>query len=496
MAGTFSKNNRPDLAGSYFNWEAEGVLSVPPSTGQIVAIPGTCNWGPIRTTVLLENFDQYVGVFGNDDTPLRRAVYSAFKGEGRAGKGGAGAVIAYRQGTSAAAFASKILKNTAGTDALTLTALYRGTFANRFRITTQPSATVGATDLILLDGSRVVATYTHPSADLASFAADINANDPYFSATVPADGTALAAVSASQVSGGLDGEVLSVTEWMATQTAFDTERWSVFAAYALTDPSVRAGVVAWIKERNRLGARCRAVVGGSAGETVATAITRSQAINHWDVINLGGGTLHFDDLGVDASMAEMTARVAGSIARRGETRDMIFVRFADVSPVPGVPLSTLTEQVSCLKAGVTVFCQDTNAVPIFIKEGVTTYSNDAQSTVVNGIKTHPVRFANGTKAYASIKNLAIQHAIELAADDWFTSGEVGGELPVNERTRALALGFLKGLYQDREDAEVVQPGWTVTLDGDADDDLDYVSYQHGFHPTRSLRQMFHTARMG
>lgn len=495
MAGVFSKSARPRSAGSYFNWESDAVLTLPPSTGGIVAVPMTGNWGPIRSTVLLLNFDEFTQVFGAKDCPLKRAVYGAFKGEGRPGKGGAGAVLVYRMGTVASAPATGVLNNTAAAAALTLTARYHGTRANDFRRTVQASAIAGKSELLILDGSLVVEKYTFNTAysagDAAALKAEIDSTSDWFTSTVGATGVALATISAVAFTGGNDGDVLTSAEWLQATVAFDAERWAIIAPYGLTDSATRTALVAWLVQRNQLGRRSLMVLGGAAAEIASTANARSTAINDPNIVNLGIGTLHLDDLELDVGTAEMVTRVAGSIANRGETRDLIYARFQDVT---GVIVATLTEEVDALAAGTTVFSQDTHAdAPVFIKEGVTTYANDAQSPVdENGVKTHPVAL------YKRIKNLRVQHAIEVEVEDWFTSGDVAGALPVNDRIRALAIGFMAGRYQAREDAEIVQPGWTVVLDTDppADDDQDFIQLRHGFHPTRSLRQLFNTVRLG
>jgi hypothetical protein len=73
-----------------------------------------------------------------------------------------------------------------------------------------------------------------------------------------------------------------------------------------------------------------------------------------------------------------------------------------------------------------------------------------------------------------------------------------GEMPVDDKTRSLAIGFIRSIYQRREGAEIIQPGWTVVLDPTVpqSDDDDFVAYLHGFKPTRSLRLMLHRARVG
>lgn len=481
------------LAGSYFNWEAEGAPTVVPSIGAIVVAPGTHDWGPTNVAVLVEDMDDFRFVFGKStDTPLFRAVYNAFKGDIN---GGAGAVLAYRQATSSAATAVKILNNTAAAPALTLTALYKGTRGNDFRLTTQASATPSSTDLLVLDGALVIERYTFLTAfdatTAANLAAAINRDSGWLSATVGTTGTALAAVSAQALTAGDDGATLVGGDWLAMQDALDAERWAVIGAYGLTDPTIRAAMEAWISQRNSLGQRSTVVFGGASGESLATANTRSDGLNNWECVNLGVGSLLLDDLGISVSTAEFTTRMAGAIANRGETRDMIYVRFPDVS-LEDAP--TRTDEESALDHGTTVFSRDTNlTAPVFIREAVTTYTDDSQSPVDDeGNKTHPV------DQYKRIKNLSIQHAIELEVNDWATGGGVLGDLPVNDRVRAQVLGFLTVIYQRREDAEIIQPGWTVLLDPavPVSDDDDFVCYLHGFHPTRSLRQMVHRARVG
>jgi hypothetical protein len=128
---------------------------------------------------------------------------------------------------------------------------------------------------------------------------------------------------------------------------------------------------------------------------------------------------------------------------------------------------------------------------VFIREAVNTYIDDSQSPVdTQGVKMHPKAL------YRVIKNIAIQQGIELEIGDWARGGEILGDLPVNDKTRALVLGRVQLAYKVREAAQVVQPGWSVALAGTPSDDDDFIEYVHGFHPTRSLRQIFNTARIG
>jgi len=498
MSGQFSKNSRPALAGEYFNWSAQRALSVEPSTGSIVVVPATGNWGPVNSPTLLNAFEDQTALFGSKDSPLQRGVYGAFKGEGRAGHGGAGAVLAVRMATSDAAVATKVLNNVAGSPAvfLTFTAKYKGTRGNDYRFTVQAGTTGGTKDLIILDGTLVLATYTFSETDAAAAAALVNAdpNSPFTAAAGVGTGTAIANISASAATGGLDGDTLTGTEWANLFTQLDSQRWSIFAAYGLTDSTIRASLVAWIKTRNERGQRAMAVMGGGDAEAFTTANTRSTTANSWNIVNIGGPSLRLDDLAVNATTAEFAVRVAGAIANRGLRGDLIYARFAGVSQIDGTSLATQAQQETARSSGTTVFCRDNRSAedgPIFIRDGVTTYADDSQSPLDEGVKMKPVAL------YRVIKNIRIQQYIELTISEWATSGDILGMLPVNDKTRALVKGFITQLYTALEQQEVVSPGWVVELDtAPPPTDLqDFIQYAHAFSPTRALRQLYNTARI-
>lgn len=480
---------RPTLADSYFDWEAQANAATPPSVGGIVAIAATSDWGPVNDAQLCVTDDDFTTLFGGSDTALYRAFKDALRGQGVAGKGGASAVLVYRQAASSAAKATHVLTNTTPATAITLTAKNPGTRANDFRFTVQTGSVGGTKDLLILDGALVIAKYTSVATDLASLVALINETDDWFTAALNIDGVALTSVSAAAATGGLDGATLTGTEWTATFDALDRERWIGFAPYGLTDPTIRASIVAWIQQRNTVGLRSWAVVGGVIAEDMATASARSVAINDWQIMNLGRGTLHLTDVDRDCSTSEMVARYAGGRAWRGESRDDIFMRFADVDIIDG---PSLDEEQQALDTGTIVFSRDTNVdAPVFIREAVNTYSDDSQSpTDPQGHKTRPVAL------WRRVKNIAIQIGIELEVRDWARSGDILGELPVNDKTRAIVLGRVKIAYQNREVAQVVQPGWSVAEAASDTDDDDFVTYVHGFKPTRSLRQIFNVARVG
>jgi hypothetical protein len=491
--------SRPKLAGSYWEWEAESEQVLPPSTDGIVAVVGPSDWGPFLTPVLCTSWPDFLSKFGKDVTDLYIAVYNAFKGQ-NLGAGGAGAVLVWRMGVpsggGAAAAATRTLQNTTPANAITLAARYPGTRANRLSVTVQAGAAAGTKDLVVLDGGKVIRTYNFPQADLASLVDEINATDPFLEATLLVDGVALANVASQALAGGVDGDVLTGAEWTAALDGIDSQRFAYLAPFNLTDPTIRASVIAYVLDRNDRGYRTTVGFGGAAAETVATGNTRSQAINSWEVLNIAGPGLHDDDLDLDLSGSQLVARYLGARAARGERSDDIYVRFAGLSPIAGQSLASLTEQEDALDAGSIVFSLDTDeTAPIFVREGVTTYSDDSSSpTDENGNPIRPVRL------WKRIKNIAVQHGVEQEALEWATGpqGPLGSGRVVNDRTRGIIVGYYKTIYQRRVDAEIIQTGFTVVVASDPapSDDDDAVFIDHGFHPTRGLRQINNRARLG
>src|SRR3954467_14321059 len=113
MPGQFSIDARPVLPGAYVDFVAEPQAVVPVSVGSLVAIPFTHDWGPFETAVQVGSLAEFQRYYGDTMTsPGYYAVQQAFKGEGVAGRGGAGAVLCYRMGAAAAAKATRALSNT------------------------------------------------------------------------------------------------------------------------------------------------------------------------------------------------------------------------------------------------------------------------------------------------------------------------------------------------------------------------------------------------
>ena len=492
MSGTFDKEARPALAGSYFNWEAEAPQDAPvvPAAG-IVALVGTADWGPINSFVRITSPARFRSVFGSNETSLKRAADRLFAGQALPGQGGASELIVYRRAAAAAKAATVTLQNTTPAAALRLTARYTGTRGNALRVTVQASATVGKKELLLLDGTAVLETYTFTGTDVDDLVAQINALSGFVTAERLVNGVAIADAASQALTTGDDGATLTNTDHVAIMAALEARRFGILAVPNVADDATITAYAAWTRSVNLRGKRVKTVLGGPDNDALTAVGARARAINWPDVSIIGGSVIRHVDTGLELQPADQVALYAASLAGRGESADQIFVRFAGYELVSGPDLAG---QEYAVANGFVVFSQDTNAAaPVFIREGVTTYTDDSQSPKDrDGNKTMPVGM------YRREKVVATQHAVETEADEFATSGSTLGRLPVDDESRAVVLGFIKGLLQTRVDNRIIQPGFTVELDRDPEptDSQDFIQYRWGFRPTRSLRQLFHTARIG
>lgn len=492
MGGIFSKSNRPKLPGAYFNFEAEQPANIPSNPGTAVAIPFTHDWGPFETVTRVSSFAEFQAVFGAaDDTDGYRAVRQAFQGEGIVGRGGAGEVVCYRFGGSAAAKASKTLNNTSSAGAITLTARYEGTKGNDLRVTTQDyAADSSKNELIILDGTTVVEKYQYADTDITDLAAQINARSDWVSAGSVTSGTALAAVSAQALTGGNDGTTLTSAEWVDALDKLGTHPFAVFCAYKLTDSSIRATVATWIDDQNELGSRFFGVFGGSAGETLTTASSRSAALASPNILNVGVGTITDSTLGTGQTSqalgtSEFSARVAGALAARGEYQSLTHARFSGIELTVG---ATLSELESAFDDGIVALARDSHATaPVHIKTGLTTWTqSDADSD-----PTKPYLI------YRQPKYVRTIHGIESDLTKWAEENIIGTRV-INANTRDAVVGEVKARLAERETLGAIQAGWTVGIDQNPppSDDDEFVAVVISASFARALEQVYFTVSVG
>lgn len=492
MPGQFSKANRPRRPGAYFNFEGVPTATLPPATGAIVAIPFTHNWGPFKEAVPLGSYAEFVatyGEYGDVPTPGKIAVWQAFRGEGVAGRAGAGTVLAYRTGGSSAAKASITLVNTAGTpaNAITLSARYEGTKGNDLRVTVQDyAADVTKDELIVYDGTVELERFQYDNTDITDLAAQINAGSDWLSAGAVTSGTSLALVTAQPLTGGDDGATLAAGDWTALMTALETERFAFLAPYDLTDSSILTSLKTWAQNLNANGKRFTTVVGGDAGESVTDAVTRSASLNDPDFVNVGVGSAVDVDVNPNAettlSTSQLAPRIAGILAARGESQSISFARMAGLDRL----VAGATEQgiLTAFDGGVVVLARDSSAVPIRVEKGLTTFTTQNDEHRPYLIFRQP-------------KFVATMHGLETELTE-YAEANVIGQLPINDKTRQLLVGEFGSRLRRREDAGILQAGSTVGIDPDPppSDSDEFVALVYGIAFGRSVEQVYNTVRVG
>lgn len=495
MPGTFSEVTRPTLAGSYFDFVAVPPPVVPQAAGRIVTVLFTHSWGPLKTVTPLNSFADFLATFRGDPASPSSgyvAVKEAFQGSGQPGEGGAGQVLAYRMGGSAAAKATKTLQNTAGTpaNALTLSAKYEGADGNNLRVTTQDhAANVAQDELLILDqNGTVLETYVYNNTDVAGLRDQINLVSKYATAAMLVDGVALGYVTSSAFTGGNSGATLIAGDYTTALAALETQRFGVLAFENLTDSSIQAAVKAWVQGQNAAGRRFSTVLGGALDESIGTAITRSAAMNDPDIVNIGVGRVVDHEI-LDAagnplvlSTAQLSPRIAGVLANRGERMSMTFTKLSGIDLVNG---AAATDIVKAYDNGVIVLSRASDALAtVRVEKALTTFTTTTDSSRPKAVFSNP-------KFVATMHGL--QDDLTLWADD-----NIIGSTTVDDETRNAVLAQINSLLRQRQELGSVRPGWSAYVDPTpppSDDDA-FVAFVIAAKFGRSVEQVFFTGQLG
>jgi hypothetical protein len=484
VPGDFSKSNRPRLPGAFFRFDARQSVTPPPGLGGIVAVAFTCDWGPLRTPTLLRSFQDFRAAFGDSvDSQGYRAVRQAFQGEGLPGYGGAGAVLAYRLGAAAAAKASHALANTTpAPTAITLTAAYEGVRGNDLNVTVQDHAgDATKTDLIVYDGATEVERYVFLDTAVNDLAAQINDRSDWLTAVAAITGVALTTVANVSLTGGADGSTLIAGDYTAMMSGLEVERFAVLSFEMPDDAGILASLRAWVVNARENGKMFRVVVGGVLDETADDAIDRSGVLDDPGFVNIGVGSVEDDVLGV-LSTAMLAPRVAGIVAARGEARSLTYARFAGLTLLSG---PTDADILRCYDGGVATLARDSNLdAPVRIAKGVNTYTDTDDPDKPLAIFRDP-------------KFVATMDGLQMEVTE-FGEQEVIGKMPVSATTRSFCRAQISRRMQTREDAGIIQPGWTVDVDLDppptAQDD--FLGFIIGLTFGRSTEQIYISASVG
>lgn len=498
MPGIFSKQSRPLLAGTYFDFLISQPSIPAPSAGKTVAIGLTHTWGPFKTATLCTSFADFLDKFGGlagvgdptNPTSGYIAVKEAFLGEAAPGFGGAGAVIVYRMGAPAAAKGTRTLQNTTPATALTVSAKYEGTTGNQLRLTTQDyAADATQNQLIVSDANGVVLeTYTYLDTDINGLAAQINANSDWITAAVNINGTALAVVTSVALTGGNDGTTLTTTEYNGAMAALEVQRFGVLVFENLTDGPTQALVKTWAQGQNSAGRRFFTVVGGSLDEAITAAVTRSGTFNDPDFLNIGVGSVRdYDTLDVNGvplvlSTAQLAPRIAGILANRGVRMSMTFAKLPGLQIING---PTASDVAKAYDGGVIVLGRASDAdATVRIEKGLTTFTT----------KTDPNR---PRAVFSRPKFVEVMHELQNELALWADENIIGRST-VDDETRAAVLAQLNATLTSYQALGAVQPGWSAFVDPvpPPSDSDEFVAFVIAAKFGRSTEQVYFSGQLG
>lgn len=386
---------KPIIPQTRIKFTGETQPRILPSIGATVAIPLTHDWGPMGSELgslpslgdlppgLLVSFADWTNLYGDSDTEGRTAVAGAFSGQNLDGAGGAGGVIPFRMGAGAVR-ASATIQNTAPANAIGIEAKWAGTRGNSysFKIDVDPADATRDRLRVLYKGA-VVETYSYPNTDIASLAASIASRDAgnirLKASVATVTGTRLTATAGTSLVGGTDGGAITGADHTAAMAALEFQPFTIISPANLTDPVIQASYFAWIQTQDDQNRPVRLVTGGSAGEVLDTAITRTAALADPHVVNFGIGTWHDDVLNKDLSTAQLAPKIAGILAAKGEGRALTGAEIGGLHAV-GSTAPTLDQITVAVQRGVTVLMRtDSDTADVRIAKGLTTFTSDTDA---------------------------------------------------------------------------------------------------------------------
>lgn len=376
----------PIIPQTKITFRGQRAPQINPSVGATVAIPLVHDWGPLGSELssseVLTSFAQWTSRYGDSDTEGRTAVAGAFAGQAVRGAGGAGGVIPYRMGASAAR-ATLNLINTAGSPVagVRIDAKWTGVRGNSYTVQIDADPADASRDRLRLRyNGTVVETFLYPEADPAALVTAINArNLGNITATLLVASVQLAAISATALASGTNGTTPDGAAHLLAQDALEYQPFTIVAPMNLTDIAIRATYKTWVQAMEAANRPVILVVGGSAGETLDTAITRTTAMADPHIVNFGVGTYHDDLLAKDLSTAQLAPRLAGILAAKGEDKALTGAEVGGLHIVGTTGVSSEDAEVA-VQRGVTVLIRtDSEDADLRVAKGLTTFTDDADA---------------------------------------------------------------------------------------------------------------------
>lgn len=482
---------KPDLPATSISFVGEQVTPIRPGFGSTVMVPVVGSWGPLGAD--LPNLDPLVSMaqvdalYGNIDSPLRTAAAEAFMGQNTPGGRGAGGVIPYRMATNAAAKSSVTLQNTTPAAAIKIEAKYTGVFGNNISVVVEDDPIISGSDrLRVLVNGATIQSFTYVQADVADLKAQIDAAESQYVqvATSPAIVTGVALTAGTfPLTGGNDGSSVVSADWL---DALDALQWAdsgILAAHDLTDTGIKASILSWVREMAEEMRPVRAVFGGAPGESLSSVISEVSSLRDEHIVRFGLGTYYDRDLDKQLGSAQLTARIAGVLAARGDKAALTRALLGGLSIVGGSG-PTLSELKQARDAGITVARRVSHPdSQLAISQGVTTFTSKNTAAKPYDLFSEPrlIGMFDGL-----IRRLAAW------GDD-----NIVGDVPVNDDTRAAVRKEVMKELSALEADGLTKPGSSyVVCEEQSDPDLaDSVPFEFGFVPARTANYMIGIGRV-
>lgn len=454
-------NNPATRPGAYFNLITQAIALIGEGQAGIVGVVGRSDWGPLDTFVELTSEAAIVSTFG---TGLSMAKLAR-----QAIRGGAASVKAIRIAGSSVASATVVLDDSVPADALTITAKYPGARANNFKITIQANPVAGK-DLLVLEGTTLLETYTTPLGQNDEFVAAILDQSDYITAVVTgASDRVVVNIANAPMAGGDSGTAVVAGDYTTVQAIALQEDFDVFVQDDEADDAIQDAFVAWAADARVEGNRFVSVLGSDTGDGLAGALGRADTIDDEGIVYVFPGFTDAD--GVVYNGQEAAARVAGLIAGAGVTKSITFNKIADGSDV-GVRL-THTEISSGIAGGLLVLVFDGEQVRV----------EKAVNTLTTLTVDKPLSFSR-------IRTIMTLDAVQ----DGLNTGliDLVGQVNNDDDGRATILGAAQAFLDILIQSRALKPGAFVELDPEHEQLLDNVFLRVAVQPLDSIEKIFVT----
>lgn len=474
--GSFNPVNPPTDPGFYVNFKSVATAAVAGGANGVIVVPFTADWGPDGVFQEIAGIAEYDALYSSSTNGTGRfAVSGALQGLGAVP--GASMVLAYRLCDPNGARATKVLQNGASNGTfVTLTAKHKGVRPANWTVTVQAGIVDNTKkDLILYESGVEVERFSGLSASSpAAWVTAINGVSNYFTAAAgAATDVANVTTTAFNSTSGNSGLAPTGNEWVAFQTAAESQEFNVLSPAELTDSTIRSALVTWAISRNADGQRFVLVIGGAAGETLSDANTRSTGAGNENVVNFGYTDLYDADGTTTISTAKFAPRLAGAIAAAGPFSSITSQRFTGVT-LKVVPTA------SALRAAYA------NGTVMLTSDSLGPKVHQDMTTFVAGTTTKP------RAEFGKVKSVMTHHRIQTDLTNTANAAWIGGSNINIGPWQRTVLDGISDYLATLEAVSLVQPGWTVGLDETQVNTGDSVSFVYGISTTKAVERIFNT----